>query len=821
MTYAEVILPLPLFTTFTYSVPDDMKEVVTIGSRVLVQFGKKKFYTGIVAGISENPPGDYAVKPIMSLLDPLPILRYPQLKFWRWIADYYLCSIGDVYKAAIPTGLKPESETWISLNPDFEPGEGFRLTDRQATIVALLQNEKKMRLSDIESATKFSNTGNVIGRLLETGVVEIAETISERYRAKKIKMVRLTSKRGDQEALHSYFDMTARSRKQEKLLISYLDLSGWMSPVKDAEEVSRQSLLEKSDVSAAVLRAMIEKGIFEEYHVTINRFDKPIKDAVTLATLSESQQGALNEIKENFREHSVCLLHGATGSGKTEIYTHLINASLQDGNQVLFLVPEISLTTQLTDRLRKVFGDKLIVYHSRFNDNERVDIYRRLLNSHEPLVVLGARSSVFLPYARLGLIIADEEHESSYKQYDPAPRYNARDAAIMLATMHGAKVLLGSATPGIETYYKALNGKYGLVTLAGRYGGVPLPDVEIIDMREQRKKKLNRGIISQPLMETTYEALADGKQAIMFLNRRGFAPVVVCKQCGWTPKCPNCDVSPVYHKRTDLLRCHYCGTSARLPDVCPACKENAIEVFGYGTERIAEEMETAFPERKVARMDLDTTRNKDAYQEIIESFSRQDTDILVGTQMVSKGLDFEKVDVVGVLNADTLLNFPDFRSNERAFNMIEQVAGRAGRRNNQGKVIVQTTNPDNVVLQRVKEHDYSTFYEEEIRDRERYSYPPFTRVINVYIKNKDERMADEAAVKYTMALKGVFGNRVFGPEKPFVSRVATYYLQSIMLKIESGASMKKVKYILRNIYESMARDRAIKTSTVYYDVDPV
>jgi len=495
-------------------------------------------------------------------------------------------------------------------------------------------------------------------------------------------------------------------------------------------------------------------------------------------------------------------------------------AALRDGSQVLYLVPEISLTTQLTDRLRKVFGSKLVVYHSKFSDSERVDIWKRLLNSSEPVVVLGVRSSVFLPFARLGLVIVDEEHESSYKQYDPAPRYNARDTAIVLASMHGAKVLLGSATPAVDTYYKATTGKFGLVELTERYEGSVLPDVEIIDMRRQRREKTVKGILSLPLRKSIRDAVRAGNQAIVFQNRRGFAPMVICQQCGWVPKCENCDVSMVYHKSSGLLRCHYCGYVRVLPSLCPACGQNSIATYGYGTERIAEEIHEEFPDQRISRMDLDTTRNKDAYQEIIEEFAGHRTDILVGTQMISKGLDFAKVKVVGVANADTLLNFPDFRSNERAFNMLEQVAGRAGRRQEKGLVTIQTTKPDDNVLEFVRKHDYKGFYATEIEERHKYRYPPFTKVINIYLKHKDASIVDRMAVTYARELRGIFGERVLGPEKPFVSRVALWYLQCIMLKVESNASMKKVKALLHQLYERMAALPDIRGTVLYYDVDP-
>ncbi len=822
--FAEVILPLPIYSTFTYSVPPEMEEMVQIGSRVLVQFGKKKYYTAIVEATHSNPPSGYEVKPIMAVLDATPIVRYPQLKLWHWIADYYLCSPGEVFKAAIPTGLKPESETYISLNPDYEPDPDspFKLTDRQALIIQMLQEKKRLRISEIEAETKIRNVAAIINPLLDNGIIEIDEKVVERYRPKKISIVELTFQRNDQDRLHECFSLIGRSRQQEKALIAYLDLSGWMNRQGELKDVTRQQLLETTGVSPGILRALVDKGIMKLSRKSLNRFAPDSKkDSIELSPLSEAQASALKNLKEGWKSRQIQLLHGVTGSGKTEIYTHLIEAALRDGNQVLFLVPEISLTTQLSDRLRKVFGSKLLVYHSKFSDSERVDIWRRLLSTNEPLVVLGVRSSVFLPFARLGLVIVDEEHESSFKQYDPAPRYNARDAALVLAQMHGAKSLLGSATPSIETYYKALSGKYGLVTLSERFEGATLPDVEIVNMAEMRKKKEVKGILSSTLRSRIINALTEKKQAIMFQNRRGFAPVVVCDQCGWSPKCRDCDVSLVYHKNLDLLRCHYCGFSQQLPKLCPACGQNSIRTFGYGTERIADELHQEFEGYRVARMDLDTTRNKDAYQEIIEEFARHETDILVGTQMVSKGLDFGDVTIVGVLNADTLLNFPDFRSNERAFNMLEQVAGRAGRRKEKGSVVIQTVNPKHEVLHYVKNHDYLGYYNNEIADRARYAYPPFTKVIVLYLKNRDDVACDRAALVLTMALRNVFGERVLGPEKPFVSRVATYYLQSIMLKIESGASMKKVKDLLRSILAGVASNPDIKSSIIYYDVDPV
>lgn len=818
--FAEVILPLPLFSTFTYLIPPDMEERIQSGTRVLVQFGRKKFYTGLVTHVHNNKP-EYEVKEITEVMDPTPVVRYPQFNLWNWIAEYYLCSVGEVMKAAIPAGLKPESDTFISLNEDVEVQDGFKLSERQALVMSLLQHQGRMRISDIESILKIRNATKIVTSLLDADIVSIDERVVERYRPRKVTFVTLTIDRNDQESLHRFFDMVHRSQKQEKMLVTYLDLSDWMHVRNDLRDVTRTQLTEASGCNAGILRALIEKGILKEEKRTINRFNPMNRDHEPCPSpLTPVQRIAFDSILQQFRDSHPVLLHGVTGSGKTEIYSHLMAASLRDGNQVLYLVPEISLTTQLTDRLRKVFGNKLIVYHSKFSDSERVDIWKRLLNSNEPIIVLGVRSSVFLPFARLGLVIIDEEHESSYKQYDPAPRYNARDTAIVLASMHDAKVLLGSATPAIDTYYKATNGKFGLVELSERYEGSVLPDVEIIDMRRQRKEKTVKGILSLPLRRSIHDAVGNGSQAIVFQNRRGFAPMVVCEQCGWVPKCENCDVSMVYHKSSGLLRCHYCGYVRVLPSLCPACGQNSIATYGYGTERIAEEIHEEFPDQRISRMDLDTTRNKDAYQEIIEEFASHRTDILVGTQMISKGLDFDKVSVVGVANADTLLNFPDFRSNERAFNMLEQVAGRAGRRRDKGLVSIQTTKPDDHVLDFVRKHDYKGFYSTEIAEREKYRYPPFTKVINIYFKHKDAATVDRLAVMYAQELRKIFGERVLGPEKPFVSRVALWYLQCIMLKVESNASMKKVKDLLHQLYGRLANLPDMRSAVLYYDVDP-
>ncbi len=819
--YAEVILPLPLNATFTYRIPEDMVQRIKVGQRVIVQFGSKKFYTGIIESIAPIAPEGYEVKDIVSILDDFSITKHPQLKLWHWISEYYLCSIGDVYKAAVPAGLKVESETFIELDKDFEEDEENRLSEREVIICQLLEHEGKLSTSDIEKKTGFKNSLNIINHLISIGAVIVSEKLIERYRSKKETYIKLTAEPGDSDGLHKAFDAVKGAKKQETLLLALIEMSGFTRKGAETLEVSRAQLLERTGVTTAIISALAKKGIIEVYKKEINRFQFTGVVTYKLPTLSEAQENALNSITDSFSEHAITLLHGVTSSGKTEIYIHLLSRILQQSKQALFLVPEIALTTQLTHRLQKVFGERVLIYHSRFSDNERVDIWKKLLTEDEPCVVIGARSSLFLPFSNLGIVIVDEEHESSYKQYDPAPRYNARDVAIVLASMHGAKTLLGSATPSIETYYKAKTGKFGFVELLTRYENVTLPQIETVDMTIARKRYLTNGSFAKPTIDAANEALNNKNQIIVFHNRRGFAPMARCKQCAWTPKCEHCDVSLTYHRFQNQLICHYCGASYPLPTICPACKEPAVEILGYGTERIEEEVANLFPEHKILRMDLDTTRNKDNYENIIEDFSNHKANILVGTQMVTKGLDFGGVSLVTVLNADRLINFPDFRSAERAYNMLEQVSGRAGRRNTQGKVIVQTSNPSHPIIDFLKNHDYTGFFNHEIEERKEFNYPPFTRVIYIYLKHRDNNTLSEIATIYASHLRQLFGNRVFGPEEPIISRIQSLYIRKIMLKVETNASMAKVKKILRNTYEQMHQLPRMKGMIVYYDVDPM
>lgn len=822
MTYAEVLLPLPLTGFFTYKVPDMMAEAIRPGCRVVVPFGRTKFYTGIVAGLTPRRPEGFETKEISQLLDSEPIVRHPQMKFWEWIADYYLCSAGEVFRAAVPAGLKLESETVVEVNPDFEEDPGDRLSERDLLVMnAVRRVPKKATLAAVARETGFRNTSAIVARLVERDALMVSENLVERYKTRKIEMVEMAIERGDSAALHAAFDSVKGAPKQEKTLLTLIELSGFMRQGSDLCEVTRADLLDRSGVTSPIIIALENKGIVRRRKKEVSRFAPVSKATMPMPELTDSQREARDAIIKSWGEKDITLLHGVTSSGKTEVYISLIDRMLRSGRQVLYLVPEIALTTQLTTRLQRVFGPKVIIYHSRFSDSERVELWRRLLTTHEPLVVLGARSALFMPFASLGLIIVDEEHESSFKQQDPAPRYNARDAAMVLAGMHGAKTLLGSATPAVDTYYKALTGRFGLVSLTERYGGSELPRVEIVDMAKARKKREVSGAFSLQLRRLINDAASADRQTILFLNRRGFAPMARCKMCGYVPKCENCDVSLTYHHGIDRLVCHYCGTPYDLPRVCPACREPGLEIIGYGTERIEEEIAASFPDIPVARLDRDTTRNKDDYERIIDEFSAGKDKMLVGTQMVTKGLDFGRVSVVGVINADATINQPDFRSAERAFNMLEQVAGRAGRRGDDGVVAIQTYTPSHPLFGFLVSHDYVGFYNHEIEERRLYNYPPFTRIINIYLKHREQGRLHVLAGAYGRRLRELFGNRVFGPEEPHVARIKQMHIMRIMIKIETEASMKKVKHILRETYLEMDAARALNGAQVYYDVDPM
>lgn len=822
MLYAEVIIPRPLDTTFTYRVPDGLAADIRNGSRVIVPFGPRRYYTGVVDSLSPVGPvnTDYAMKDVAMVVDSRPIVRHPQVKFWRWLAGYYLCSLGEVYAAALPAGLKIESETQIELNREAVADDVFDLDRRESTLIELLASKGGvMSPREISSVDGFSNPEPVIARLLDKQLVVIKEKLVERFKARKESYVALIVNDGGSPG--DFFARVKGAKAQERALMALISLGGMKPDGSQAREVTRKALEERAAVTGPIIKELQKKGLVRLYDKEISRFTYNGPTVSTLPELSDAQKRAYEEIDKAFIDHQVTLLHGVTSSGKTEIYITLIDRILRRGDRALFLVPEIALTTQLTRRLQRVFGDKVVIYHSKFSDAERVEVWLRLLNSDDPCVVIGARSAVFLPFGNLGLVIVDEEHDPSYKQADPAPRYNGRDAAIVLATMHGAKVLLGSATPSVETYYKAVSGKYGLVTLTERFSGATLPEVEIVDLNRERQAGRMTGAFADRTLAEARKNLNEGRQVIFFLNRRGYSPVARCKMCGFVPKCDFCDVSLTYHRRPEELVCHYCGTVYPMMKVCPSCHEPTLEVVGYGTERVEDEITASFPDRRIIRMDLDTTRNKNAYADLVADFSAHKADILVGTQMVTKGLDFGDVGLVIVSGADRLAAYPDFHSTERAFNLISQVSGRAGRRRDtQGRVLIETRNPDNPVFALAAAHDYLSFYKTEVDERRAFNYPPFTRIIDIYIKHKDSAEATRLANIYAARLRELFGNRVSGPQEPMVARVKLMYIRKIMLKIEVEASMTKVKEILRNLYIETASSPLTRGLRLYYDVDP-
>ena len=783
----------------------------------MVPFGRKKFYTAIVCNVHYYAPAEYEVKEISAVLDATPVLLPVQFKFWEWLADYYLCTQGDVYKAALPSGLKLESETIVEYNPDFE--SEVRLSEREQLILDLLSVDPEQCVTKLEKESGIKNILTVVKSLLDKEAIFVKEELRRTYKPKTEARVRLTGE-ADERRLHILFDILSRAPKQLALLMKYVELSGVMGK-GTVKEVSKKELLQRAGVSPSILNGLVEKKIFEIYYHEIGRLNGCGDETFSLNPLNEHQQRAYGEITEVFLEKSVCLLHGVTSSGKTEVYIHLIDEVIRQGKQVLYLLPEIALTTQITERLRRVFGTRLGIYHSKFPDAERVEIWQKQLGDKGYDIILGVRSSVFLPFRNLGLVIVDEEHENTYKQQDPAPRYHARNAAIVLAAMYGAKVLLGTATPSVETWYNATNGKYGLVELKERYQEIRLPEILPVDIKELHRKKRMIGQFSPLLIQYIREALDQKEQVILFQNRRGFAPMIECRTCGWVPKCKNCDVSLTYHKGINQLTCHYCGYTYQLPRSCPACDGVELVNRGFGTEKIEDDIKIAFPEASVARMDLDTTRTRSAYEKIIADFEQGKTDILIGTQMVSKGLDFDHVSVVGILNADTMLNYPDFRSYERAFQLMAQVAGRAGRKNKQGRVILQTKSIDHPIIAQVMANDYEQMVAGQLAERQMFHYPPYYRLVYVYLKNRNEILLEQMADVMAGKLRTVFGARVLGPDKPPVGRIQTLFIKKIIVKIEYNASMGRARELLLQVQREMIEDERFKSLIVYYDVDPM
>ena len=755
MRYADLILPLPLQGTFTYALPLAMQSTVQVGMRVLVPFGRNKTYLGIVARLHEVQPQGYEVKNVTQLMDTEPIVTAQQLKLWQWIADYYLAPIGEVYKAALPAGLKaedgyhPKMETYIRLTPAY-------------------QNEA---------------------------------------------------------ALHVALNILGRAPKQLEAFIAYLELSGWDQIEREdckLNEITREELLNASHASATTLQQLEKRGMLETYEVEVGRLNHGGEyHPEYIKQLNIAQQQACNHILMSMMRKPVTLLHGVTSSGKTEIYIHLIQQALERKEQVLYLLPEIALTVQIMQRLQRIFGNRLGIYHSKYSDAERVEIWQKQLSKNPYDVILGARSAVFLPFQKLGLVIVDEEHETSYKQQDPAPRYHARSAAIMLAQMYKARTLLGTATPSMESYHNAKTGKYGLVELKERYQGIELPEIQVVDIADLQHRKMMAGPFSPLLLNKVREALERGEQAILFQNRRGFAPMIECKQCGWVPHCQHCDVSLTYHRQMNQLTCHYCGYTYRIPTECPCCGSTELKTRGYGTEKIEEQVREVFPEARVARMDLDTTRTRNAYERIITDFGAGRTNILIGTQMISKGLDFDKVSVVGILNADSMLNYPDFRAYEHAFMMMAQVSGRAGRKGKRGLVILQTKSKEVPVIQQVVRNDYLALYKDLITERQAFHYPPYYHLVYVFLKHRYDEVVNTASIELGSRLRQWFAGRVLGPDKPAVAKVKSQNIRKLVLKLENGIDMKRVREYLLMAQSQMLSDKRYNSLQIYYDVDPL
>ncbi|MBO6032866.1 MAG: primosomal protein N' [Prevotella sp.] len=749
----DVILPVPLDGFFTYSVPQPLGEQVKIGVRVLVPFGRNKTYVGIVAKTHRGPlPSDFQIKDILQVLDVSPVLLDTQFALWQWISDYYMSPIGEVYKAALPSGLKAE----------------------------------------------------------------------DGYKPKTETYIRLTSQFRNEQALHIALDMLQRAPKQQAAFIDYLGLSGTdENRGVETTSLTRDELLNQGH-SLQTVTALIKRGLLETYEQEVGRLNhggEPHLDKIQ--PLSETQQDAYNQIQFSFLKKNVTLLHGVTSSGKTEIYIHLIRQALERKQQVLYLLPEIALTVQIMERLQRVFGNRLGIYHSKYSDAERVEIWQKQLSGHPYDVILGARSAVFLPFQQLGLVIIDEEHETSYKQQDPMPRYHARSAAIMLAQKQGAKVLLGTATPSLETYHNAKTGKYGLVELFQRYKGIELPEIQVVDIKDLQHRKMMNGPFSPLLLQKVREALERGEQVILFQNRRGYAPMIECKQCGWVPHCQHCDVSLTFHRNLNQLTCHYCGNTYQVPTECPNCGCTQLQTRGYGTEKIEAEVHDIFPEARIARMDLDTTHSRQAYERIINDFSAGRTNLLIGTQMISKGLDFDKVSVVGILNADTMLNYPDFRAYEQAFMMMAQVSGRAGRKGKRGLVILQTKSPDLPLISQVVRHDYAGFYRSLIAERQQFRYPPYYRLVYVYLKHRQNTVVEAAGVEMGARLRQLFSGRVLGPDKPGIAKVKSLSIRKIVLKFEPTLNMVEVRKYLALAQQQMLQDKRYSTLQIYYDVDPL
>ena len=816
MHFVEVILPLSLAKTFTYSVSETEFHYIKKGMRVAVPFGKSKIYTALVIQIHQNKPELYEAKEIHQILDERPIVTEIQIAHWQWIASYYMCAIGDVYRGAMPSALLLESETLISQKTDSFIDTSL-LSDDEFLVYEALQQQSSLKIQDIISILNKKNIFPVIQKLVDRNILVLQEEIQESYKPKLVRYVRLHPKYESNQGLSELLETLKNANKQREIVLRYFQLSASEKTQGQAKPITVKKLVEAANSSSAIVKALIEKEIFEDYFLQEDRVNFNGKIREDELQLSATQQTAFEEIKERFTQKEVCLLHGVTSSGKTEIYIKLIEEYLVTGKQILYLLPEIALTTQLVGRLRTYFGNKVAVFHSKYNNNERIEVWNQVVqNSEKAQVVIGARSALFLPFQNLGFIIVDEEHEPTFKQVDPAPRYHARDAAIVLAYSHKAKVLLGSATPSIETYFNAKSDKFGLVEISKRFGNVMMPNIELVDLKDKYFRKKMTGHFSDVLIEEITNALSLGEQVILFQNRRGYSPIIECITCGHVPQCQQCDVRLTYHKHKNQLRCHYCGYTMAKPKHCQACSSVDLTTKGFGTEQIEQELISIFPNSKIGRMDQDTTRGKFGFEKIIDSFKNREMDILVGTQMLAKGLDFDNVSLVGIMNADNMLYHPDFRAFERSFQMMTQVAGRAGRSEKQGKVIIQTYNPNHNTIQQVTNNDYLGMYTEQLYDRQIYKYPPYFRIIKLTLKQRDFDKLKDGSMWLYQVMRQNLDMPVLGPEEPVISRIRNEYIRTIIVKIPQNTSIGNTKKMIQKIlnsFEAVAQYRAIKVTS--------
>jgi primosomal protein N' (replication factor Y) len=824
MKYADVIVPLAVAGLYTYEIPEEMEEECKVGKRVMVQFGKKKYYTAIVRNIHNRKPL-YETKAIFSIIDKNPIINILQLEFWEWIASYYMCQLGEVYTAAVPVSLRIESQTQIFLNENFVETE---ISDKERKIIEQLKEQKTLTISQIEKKMGVSGPLSLVNKMIKKGIVGVYEHFKTSYKPKFKKCVCLSENIATETDLNVAFEKLSRAKRQKELLEKYIELSELKFVGADFIflEVEKDILLKSAEANYQTLKSLYAKGILNEYQKRVSRLESYRGEELRINKLTDIQKVVYDQILDIFEKKDVVLFYGITSSGKTEIYIHLIRRYLEQNKQVLYLLPEIALTTQIIERLRIAFGDLVGVYHSKFNDSERAEIWEKVNEASGETefgryrIILGVRSAIFLPFTSLGLIIVDEEHENTYKQFDPAPRYNARDSAIVLAKKHNAKVLLGTATPAIESYYNAKTGKYGYVELKKRHQEIELPEILIADVAEARRKREMKSIFHPLMLEHISAALSSGEQIILFQNRRGFSPYVQCRVCSWIPRCEHCDVSLTYHAETNELVCHYCGFKRSVPTQCEECGEFAIETRGFGTERLEDEIKIFFPEVKVGRLDLDIARRKYGYENVLHSFDTGNIDILVGTQMITKGLDFKNVSLVGVLDADTLLNFPDFRSYERTYQLLTQVSGRAGRMNARGKVVIQTSLAHHKVLQFVLENNFEDFYKEEIYERQQFKYPPFVRMIKITFRHKKQEVVEKFSNLYASRIIGAFGQSVLGPYFPLIKRIQNYYLKEILIKLESNMSLEKSKKFLIQTSANLKNQPNFSNVMVSFNVDP-